>query len=669
MHTNETWKAKNDESIQLVLSSEWDYRLGPPFLNLTEKVDGRKAELEWQTVGYNDQRWQLAEVRSMKKKMSPMLDARRLTPRPIPALPEKSQRFDNAVTCQGGPTLEQWNDFLLSQTSIRCPENSTSIVEVGSNVLTTGFLELECLMPEHHEHGEAKITMICSESYENDMDNGQPRAKGNRRDFKNGKLYGPAETYICHPRQNHYEPFWWRTFRYIRLEITCTSAPLTLSSFTYRSTHYPLPIQAQLTSTPYINDLWEISLNTLRNCMHETYEDCPFYEQNQFAMDSRSQILFSYLLSRDDRLARKTIHEFYASRRDDGLVETHFPNPGRSINIPQFSLYWILMIHDHMVHFNDIPLIKTYIGAVDNILNHFDCRINELGLVGKFDEEAWPFIDWVQEWSTPGKGFLGMGIPKAYFEKGAATFNSLVYAVALQHAAELCEHIGRYSTAKEYKGRALALTSAVNSHCFDRDQGLYLDGPGAFTERSQHVQVFAVLAGASAGEDARKLMRRTVNNWKELSLTRASFAMSFYVFRAVAVADIYEEVWDTLLAPWRKMISEGLTTWAESESMVRSDCHGWSATPMYEIVREVVGVRPAHGKFGYGYANVSVKPRMGLVTKLQGSFVVGAGETIDICWDTNRTLKIGCSKDMELDVGLGGTRRIVNLRKSETLHF
>lgn len=62
--------------------------------------------------------------------------------------------------------------------------------------------------------------------------------------------------------------------------------------------------------------------------------------------------------------------------------------------------------------------------------------------------------------------------------------------------------------------------------------------PEAVTEGSQHVQVFAVLAGASVGEDAKKLMRRSVNEWTELDLARASFAMSFYDFRAVALVEI-----------------------------------------------------------------------------------------------------------------------------------
>lgn len=39
------------------------------------------------------------------------------------------------------------------------------------------------------------------------------------------------------------------------------------------------------------------------------------------------------------------------------------------------------------------------------------------------------------------------------------------------------------------------------------------------------------------------------------------------------------------------MLDQNLTTWAESESVVRSDCHGWRATLMYEIVREIVGIK------------------------------------------------------------------------------
>jgi alpha-L-rhamnosidase len=209
--------------------------------------------------------------------------------------------------------------------------------------------------------------------------------------------------------------------------------------------------------------------------MHETYEDCPYYEQNQFAMDSRIQILFTYQISRDDRLARKCMHEFYASQREDGLLEAQFPSPVRSVNIPQFSLFWVLMVHDHMRYFGDRRLAKQYIGTIDGILDHFDARIDELGLVGKFDEESWPFVDWVKEWHG-STGLRSMGIPPAYWA-GAATFNSLIYALTLYRAADLCTFISRHDTAKEYRARAAALNAAVNCHCFDGK--MYVDGPGS----------------------------------------------------------------------------------------------------------------------------------------------------------------------------------------------
>ena len=174
--------------------------------------------------------------------------------------------------------------------------------------------------------------------------------------------------------------------------------------------------------------------------MHETHEDCPYYEQNQFAMDTGIQILFTYQLSHDGRLVRKCIHEFYASRRDDGLLETHLPVPFRIVNILQFSLYWILMIHNHMGYFNDITLVRQYIGTIDDILDHFHCQLTPRGPVSRFDDEAWPFIDWVKEWYDPSKRLRGMGIPPSY-RRGECetTYNSLIYSIALSHAVDLCD--------------------------------------------------------------------------------------------------------------------------------------------------------------------------------------------------------------------------------------
>lgn len=615
-------------------------------MSLNEHVDGTKLQHGWQLSDFDDSTWPAAILATPQRKMSPMLDPWRLFPRSIPLLPEITTRFDGVMRCSEPNLTEAWRQLLSGDAALDIPPNSTHWVEIEASQLTTGFLDLSMTSNETGGTTPApRVDILCSECYEGSIDPFTRRTKGDRTDFKNGVLYGMTDTYTINTGSNHYSPFWFRTFRYIRLTFTTagSSRPVSVNSFTYRSTHYPLEVRTEIqTSDTLTRKLWDISVHTLRNCMHETYEDCPFYEQNQFAMDTRSMILFTYLLSRDDRLARKAMQEFYATHREDGLIETHTPCPGRNTNIPTFSLFWVLMVWDHMVHFGDEALVRSYIGAVDGVLNYFHQRINpETGLVGRFDEDTWAFVDWADGWATPSKGFWGIAVPPAYYKTGSATYHTLVYAYVLSKASELCRFLGRNDTSQEYAGRRDKLIEAVKTHCLDEKTGFILDGPASHGEVSQHCQIFAVLAGCVSGEEAKALLRRSILQREEHGLVKASFALGFYVFRAVSLAGVYEECWATLIQPWEKMIADNLTTWAESESMMRSDCHGWSATPIWEIGTEVLGVKlrsqeytnrvlgqgTADGQGMKDQAAVEIVPRRSLVRgHLSAKVLVGDGE-------------------------------------------
>lgn len=140
-----------------------------------------------------------------------------------------------------------------------------------------------------------------------------------------------------------------------------------------------------------------LSVRTLKRCMHETYEDCPYYEQLQYAMDSRLTMLFTYYISADDRLPRRTIADFYRSRLPGGLLQSRFPSVEPQV-IPSFALYWVDMLAEHYAFNGDLELIKKYRPALIELLDWYVNQLTEQGIVSITSHRYWTYFDWVDEW-------------------------------------------------------------------------------------------------------------------------------------------------------------------------------------------------------------------------------------------------------------------------------
>ena len=172
----------------------------------------------------------------------------------------------------------------------------------------------------------------------------QHRLKGDRCDYENGYLHGFTDSYRVGgfaETEERYEPFWFRTFRFLQVDVTTGEDPLYITGLDYLETGYPLEASAWVeTSDETLKPVWDISLRTLKRCMHETYEDCPYYEQLQYAMDSRSQILYTYMVSADDRLARKCMDDFRRSQRYDGMINCSYPCYGPKCHSGIFYLLY-----------------------------------------------------------------------------------------------------------------------------------------------------------------------------------------------------------------------------------------------------------------------------------------------------------------------------------------
>ena len=149
----------------------------------------------------------------------------------------------------------------------------------------------------------AKIRLTYSEAlYDKDQQKGDRDASQSDRESPRPQRQLPAR------RRPHrvFEPLWWRTWRYLDIDIETGDEPLTLESLTASFTAYPFEQTASFhSSDAELDKINEISWRTARLDAHETYMDTPYYEQLQYVGDTRIQALISYAVAGDDRLARQ----------------------------------------------------------------------------------------------------------------------------------------------------------------------------------------------------------------------------------------------------------------------------------------------------------------------------------------------------------------------------
>lgn len=485
------------------------------------------------------------------------------------------------------------------------------VIELDAGELTTGYPIIRT-----RKGLGSKLTIRYAESYSLPPVV-QYQVKGVRDDCENFRLLGYEDSYRPSSGDDVYETFWFRTFRFIRIEAEAGPEPLVLMKPEYVETGYPLEVKSEIHSEEHwVGRLWDISIRTLKRCMHETYEDCPYYEQLQYLLDTRLQALFTYAVSGDTRLALKAIEDFHSSLTPEGLLFSAAPFNQPHI-IPTFSLYWILMLEDYYLETGDLEIVKRYRPAMDAILDWFDRKLGGYGLCEKY--VYWEFVDWVEEWQNEINQITGT--PKASHYGPSAT-NNLVYAYALRSAARLLKAAGRPDTALEYKRRADEINSNIEKYCWSEEKGMYREGPEV-EEYTQHAQAMAVLSGLAEGEKAVEILKNCLTDGKAHICT---YVFSFFLFRALEKAGLYHMT-DILLDKWRSLLNLNLTTLPEDLRRQRSDCHGWSALSLYEFTRCILGVQPEEP----GWGKIKIEPHTLSLPNAKGRVITAKG-IVEVEW-------------------------------------
>ena len=446
----------------------------------------------------------------------------------------------------------------------------------------------------------AKVRLTYSEAlYDKD------KHKGDRDAVENRQALGLNDSFLPDGGQHRvFEPLWWRTWRYLDLDIQTASSPLTLESLTASFTAYPFEERAKLrTGEADLDKIWDISWRTARLDAHETYMDTPYYEQLQYIGDTRIQALISYTVGGDDRLGRQALAAFDHSRFPEGLTRSRYPS-ALPQTIPTFSLLWIGMLHDYWMYRPDPASVRSSLEGTRAVLGWFGSHEKEDGLLEKLP--WWSFIDWVSSGETP-----------TYDSHGESCITTLEYLGALIDGADLEQNLGDSVIAGRYRERASRVRAGLYGKCWNADRQLLADNPDQKVF-SQQANILAVLYDVVPKGREQQVLRKMLAiepGTTPDGILSASYYFRFYLARALEHAGIADEYLGSL-DPWRKLLPLHFSTWPEIPGDTRSDSHAWTAHPIYDLLTLVAGIEPSSPGFG----TVRIAPHLGNLTTLSAVF-------------------------------------------------
>jgi hypothetical protein len=431
------------------------------------------------------------------------------------------------------------------------------------------------------------------------------RHKGDRDEVGDRTARGLSDSFLPDGGAHRsFQPLWWRTWRYLNLDIQTAAEPLQLESLTADFTAYPFEQRATFQSgDPELDKIWEISWRTARLDAHETYMDTPYYEQLQYVGDTRIQALISYAMTGDDRLARQALEAFDQSRIPDGITHSRYPSSLSQL-IPTFSLLWVGMVRDYWRYRPDPEPARASLGGTRAVLDWYAGYEQPDGLLRELP--WWSFIDWVPTGTIP-----------TYDAKGESCVTTLQYLSALEDASALETGLGDPLRASRYDARAAHVRGGLQRKCWSASRGLIADTPD-LKGFSQQANILGVLYDVVPKDRQQEVLHKMLAiepGTTPDGILSASYYFRFYLARALQHAGLADEYLGSI-DPWRKLLALHFSTWPEVPGDTRSDSHAWSAHPIYDMLTLVAGIEPSSP----GFATVRIAPNLGTLPTLTASY-------------------------------------------------
>ena len=436
------------------------------------------------------------------------------------------------------------------------------LIDMGKEIV--GFLDLEFVSSIEQE--------ILISYGEHLVDGHVPQHIGDR-DF--------SVEFKARKGDNHFlNPFRRLAGRY--LEVSCEE-PLEITYIGLCPTDRRVKEIKRSFEDPLLQKIYDVSVNTLKKCMHEHYEDCPWREQAMYALDSRNQMLCGYYAFKGQDFQKENLLFIAKGQREDGLLSLCFPT-GIDIPIPFFSLVYIMQVHEYVQFTKDFETAAELKPVIERIRRAFQERVDTNGLIPNFPYPYWNFYEWAAESSNESE--IERTPDEPYVKQYDMILNSMyVYFCRIYEELYGKRDVAGENPEADGKWQEDSMLAAIHNTFYDEERGLYrLSTKGK--AYSQLGNSFAILIGLGSCALAEKLVN-------DKTLIEVTLSMNtFYYDALLTYGEAYKGfIIRDIKGKYGYMLEQGATTfWETAKGWQDFDgagslCHGWSAIPAYYLVK------------------------------------------------------------------------------------
>jgi hypothetical protein len=430
-----------------------------------------------------------------------------------------------------------------------------------------------------------------------------------------------ADRYIMRDGLQDWELFFWKGFRYLQLTFRNCPKPVELESVRVLFTSYPLKRRGAFEcSDPLLNRIWEVGCWTLRLCMHDSTEDCPWREQGQWLGDAQVELQANYVAFGDVALGTKFFRQIAQGQDNKGALPGEYPaeisvypkRPPIRAQLPPFMAQWASMLFDHYRYTGDSQVVSELYPHVLRVMGYLRQFQDSDGLLAKMP--GFVFLDWVPELMA-----------SATDQRSESTGMNCHYYRALVDAAELAGLAGEKTQQREWVRQAEELKRAINERLWSEEQGLYAHARSDGQLSSQfavHDSILAVYTGVAPPERISQSFKNLFDQPRPDLIQIGSPYFYYFLLRALRVAGRHQQALDATRHAYGKMIEAGATSWWEVFGGFGSRCHAWSTAPTSDLSSYVLGVQLTEP----GYAAFRVEPQAADLTWAKGAIPTVRGD-------------------------------------------